>query len=70
MYKKQTLTFFIATLNRVRHLGLNGMGLSSKWGAKMHRFEPQFSLQGAFHGKSASSVFSNGACKATGKADF
>ena len=36
----------------------------------MHLFEPQFSLQGAFHGKSALSVCSNGACKATDKADF
>ena len=35
----------------------------------MHSFEPQFSLQGAFHGKLALSVCSNGACEATDRAD-
>ena len=70
MYERQMLTFFIGALNRVRRFGLNGMRLLSKRGAKMHPFEPQFSLQGAFHGKSALSVCSNGACKATDKANF
>ena len=42
----------------------------SKPGAIMRPFEPQFSLQGAFYGKSALSVCSNGVCKATDKADF
>ena len=41
-----------------------------KHGAKMHPFEPQFSLQSAFRGKSALSVCSNGACEATDKANF
>ena len=36
----------------------------------MNPVEPQFSLQGAFHGKSALSVFSNGEYKATDKAEF
>ena len=36
----------------------------------MYPFEPQFSFQGAFHGKSALSVCSNGAWEATEKADF
>ena len=36
----------------------------------MLHFEPQFSLQGAFHGKSAASVCPNGACEATDEADF
>ena len=36
----------------------------------MHPFEPQLSLQGAFHGKLALSVCSNGACEAANKADF
>ena len=36
----------------------------------MHTFEPRFSLQGAFHGKSDLSVCSNGACKATNKFNF
>ena len=46
------------------------MRLLSKRGAKIHPFEPQFSLQGASHGKSASSVCSNGVCEATDEADF
>ena len=33
-------------------------------------FEPQLSLQFAFHGKSALSVCSNGACEGTDKANF
>ena len=36
----------------------------------MHPFEPQLSLQGEFHGKSALSVFSNGAFEETEKVDF
>ena len=36
----------------------------------MHPFEIQISLQDAFHGKLALSVCSNGACKATEKANF
>ena len=46
------------------------MRSSSKRGAKMHPFEPQFSLQGAFHGKLASPVCSNGTFEGTGEADF
>ena len=46
------------------------MRLLSKSGAIMHPFEPQLSLQGEFHGKSALSVFSNGAFEETEKADF
>ena len=38
-YQRQTLTFFIADLNRVRRFGLNGMRSLSKSGAKMHPFE-------------------------------
>ena len=53
--------FFIVILNRVRRFGIDGMRLSSKRGAKMHPFETQFSLQGAFYGKSDFSVCSNGA---------
>ena len=41
--------------------------LSSKHSAEMQPFEPQLSLQDAFNGKSALSVFSNGACEATDK---
>ena len=70
MYERQMLNFFIATLNRVRHFGLDGMRSSSKRGAKIHPFEPQLSLQGAFHGKSALSVCSNGAFEATKKPYF
>ena len=70
MYERQTLTFFIATLNGVRRFGLDGMSLLSKRGAKMYPFEPQFSLQGAFHSKPAFSVCSNRVCEATDKADF
>ena len=36
----------------------------------MYPFKRQFSLQGAFHGKYVSSVFSNCACEATDKTDF
>ena len=36
----------------------------------MHPFEPHFSPQGAFHGKLALSVCSNGACEATDEANF
>ena len=36
----------------------------------MHHFESQFSLQGAYYGKSASSVFSNGAFEETDKANL
>ena len=46
------------------------MRLSSKPGAIIHPFEPQFLLQGAFHGKSALSVCSNGVFETTDKADF
>ena len=46
------------------------MRSSSKCGAEMQPFEPQFSLQDAFNGKLALSFFSNGACEATDKADF
>ena len=46
------------------------MRSSSKPGAIMHSSEPQFSIQGAFHGKLALLVFSYGVCKATDKADF
>ena len=60
----------IATLNQVRRFGINGMRLLSKPGAIMHPFETQFSLQGAFHGKSALSVSSNGSFEETYKAEF
>ena len=46
------------------------MRLLSKPGAIMHPFEPQFSLQGAFHGKSALSVCSNGAFEETYKSYY
>ena len=36
----------------------------------MYSFEPQFSLQGEFHGKPALSVCSNEACEATHEAGF
>ena len=36
----------------------------------MHPIETQFSLQDALHGKSASSVCSNGAREETDEADF
>ena len=70
MNEKQTLTFLIAALNRVRRFWLNGTRLLSNSGAKMHPFETQFSLQGASHGKSSLLVFSNGACEKTNKAYF
>ena len=57
-------------MNRVRRFDLDGTMLLSKRGAKIHPFEPQFSIQGVFNGKLAFSVFSNGACEATDKADF
>ena len=69
-YKIQTLTFLIATLNCVRRFGLDIMKLLSKPGAIIQPFEPQFSLQGTFHGKSDLPVCSNGACEATDKAIF
>ena len=46
------------------------MMLLSKTGAIIHRFEPQFSLRGAFNGKSDLSVCSNRAIEETDKADF
>ena len=46
------------------------MGTLSKPGAIMYPIEPQFSHQGAFHGKSAFSVCSNGEFEETDKADF
>ena len=46
------------------------MRLLSKPGAIMYPFEPQSSLQGAFHGILALLVCSNGECKATDKAYF
>ena len=61
--------FKIATLNRVRRFGLNGIRSLSKPGAIMHPFEPHFSLQGAFYGKSDLSVCSNMVCEATDKYD-
>ena len=45
------------------------MRLSLKHGATMHPFEPQLSLQSAFHGKLALSVCSNGAYEATDEVD-
>ena len=69
-YERQRLNFFIATLNLDRRFGFDVIMLSSKPGAIMHPFEPQFSFQGAFHGKSALSVCSNGECEATDKANF
>ena len=62
--------FKIATFGLVSCFGIYGMRLLSKPGAIMHPLEPQFSLQGAFHGKSALSVFSNGAFEETYKAYF
>ena len=46
------------------------MRSSFKRGAEMHSFEHQFSLQDAFNCELDLSVFSNGACEATDKADF
>ena len=57
-------------MNRVRRFDLDGTMLLSKRGAKIHPFEPEFSLQGEFHGNSYLSVCSNRACEATDKADF
>ena len=57
-------------MNRIRRFGLNGMRLLSKREEKMHPFETQLSLQGAFHGKLALSVCSNVACEETDKEDF
>ena len=42
----------------------------SERSAKMHPFEPQFSLQGVFHGKLVLSVFPSGSCEETDNADF
>ena len=69
-YERQSLSFFISTLNWVRRFGYDVIRLSSKPGKIMHPFEPQLSLQGAFHGKLSLSVCSNRACKGTDKANF
>ena len=67
--KTDVEVFKITTLRLVRQFGLDGIRFLSKPGAIMHPFEPQFSLQGAFHGKLALSVCSNGAFEETEKAD-
>ena len=61
--------FLIVTLGLIRRFGLNDMRSLSKPGAIIHLFEPQFSLQGASHGKLVSSVCSNGAFEETDKAN-
>ena len=68
--QKTDVDFFIAPLNPVRRFGIDDMRSLSKRGAKIHPFEPQFSLQGAFHGKLTLSGFFNGECEATDKAYF